>query len=151
MAAIIPFIPIAMAAVSAASESQAADDRYAEARKAKIQYKIKAGQVEASAQREGANRLEEAAYIASRAQAVAASSGAGAMDPTVLKIISGIEAKGAYGAAVAKYEGSEQARSLNEQGDAVGREGKADYTAAKFKMASNAMSSFGDAYQAWAH
>lgn len=49
---------------------------------------------------------------ASRALAVAAASGGGVSDPTIVKLISNVKGEGAYRAAVAMYEGDARARKL---------------------------------------
>lgn len=84
------------------------------------QLRTQAGQEQAVAQYEAENRLREAALRMSRAQAVAAASGGGALDPTVLRIIGGLAAEGELAAATERYNGDERARQLRLA--AVGRE-----------------------------
>lgn len=69
-----------------------------------------AGQSVATAQRVAQEERRQARLLASRALAVAAAGGGGASDPTVSRIIADIEGEGAYRAAVALYEGEDQAR-----------------------------------------
>ncbi len=88
-----------------------------------------AGLTVASAQRQMLEERRQATLLESRAQAVAAASGAGASDKTVLDIISGIASEGAYRSSIALYEGKERARQLH-LGAELRREGgeiAADY------------------------
>jgi hypothetical protein len=62
--------------------------------------------------------------LASRALAVAAASGGGASDPTVVNTIAGIAQEGAYRKAVALYRGDEEARKLTMQAEAAEFEGE---------------------------
>jgi hypothetical protein len=78
----------------------------------------------ASSQRRMIEERRRAAIVASRAQAVAAASGAGASDPTVMNVIADIEGEGAYRAAVALYEGEERQRQLNLGADAKRYDGE---------------------------
>lgn len=70
-----------------------------------------ANQAQAVSQKEALEQRRVTALVASRALAVAAGSGAGASDPTVVDLLSNIYAEGAYRSALALYEGEEQARS----------------------------------------
>ena len=91
------------AAASAAAAKQAAEYQA-------VQHEYLAGQVTAASQREAMQQEKTARLMASRALAVAAASGAGASDPTVTKIIADITGEGAYRAALAMYEGEEEAK-----------------------------------------
>jgi hypothetical protein len=73
---------------------------------------INAGQAIAASQRDSleARRLSE--ITQSRALAVAAASGAGASDPTVMNFMARNAGEGAYHASVALYRGEESARKL---------------------------------------
>jgi hypothetical protein len=72
-----------------------------------------ANQAIAVSHAEAYQQRKAAALLASKALANAAASGGGATDPTVVDLISGIYAEGAYRSALAVYEGEEQARSHN--------------------------------------
>ena len=76
------------------------------------QMRQQAGQEIAASQRTAFDQARTARLVASRAQAVAAASGGGATDPTVLKVISDINGEGVYRAGVALYGGKEKARVL---------------------------------------
>lgn len=83
------------------------------------QLRINAGQAQAAGQREAISADQQGKLVASRALALAAASGGGASDPTVVHLISGIAAEGAYRQALALYQGDEQARALNMKADAT--------------------------------
>lgn len=74
-----------------------------------------AGQAIAASQRNAEDVRRQARMISSRALALAASSGGGASDPTVINLIAKTQAEGAYRRAVALYQGQEKARLLNLQ------------------------------------
>lgn len=95
---------------------QAADFRAA-------QLRSNAGQAIAASQRAGDNEVRRANLLASRALAVAAASGGGASDPTVVKLISNIAGEGTYRRLSAMYEGEERARAMRMQADAASYEG----------------------------
>lgn len=82
-----------------------------------------AGQTEAAAQRTALAQTRTASLIESRAKAVAAASGGGATDPTVINLISRISAEGALRSLTATYEGEEKARKLRTSGELAARYG----------------------------
>lgn len=69
----------------------------------------------AAGQREALEQKRQANLAMSRAQAVAAASGGGAADPTVINVIGDIAAEGEYSARVADYTGRERARNTRLQ------------------------------------
>lgn len=69
-------------------------------------------QVVAASQRTALEERRRADLVASRALAVAAASGGGTTDPTIVRIISNVKGEGAYRASVALYEGEQQERDL---------------------------------------
>jgi len=79
------------------------------------QMRVDAKQEVAASQRTAEEERRQADIVASRALAVAAASGGGASDPGVMRIISDIEAEGAYRSSIALYAGTEAARKLEEQ------------------------------------
>lgn len=83
------------------------------------QMEQQAGQTIAASQRTALDQRRQANLLASRALALAAASGGGASDPTVVRIIAGIKGEGAYRSAVSLYRGEEEARKLN-----LGAQGK---------------------------
>jgi len=66
----------------------------------------------AISQRQALEEERLATHVASRALAVAAASGAGVSDPTMVRIIANARGEGAYRANVALYEGEAKARQL---------------------------------------
>lgn len=74
------------------------------------QLEQQAGQSIAASQRQAAEQTRQATLLKSRALALAAASGAGASDPTIVNLMSRISGEGAYRSAVALYQGEEQAR-----------------------------------------
>lgn len=71
-----------------------------------------AGTALAIAQRRAAEERRAAALIASRSLAIAAASGAGVSDPTVVNLLAQTRGEGVYRANVALYEGEARAREL---------------------------------------
>jgi hypothetical protein len=107
-------------AVSASSQKKAAKAEKAAAAKRQDAANVEAAHMDqqaglsiASAQRTMLEERKNARLLESRAQAVAAASGAGASDTTVVNVISRIAAEGAYRSSVALYDGVERARQLN--------------------------------------
>jgi hypothetical protein len=74
-----------------------------------------AGETNAAAQRNAERKRKEAALINSRQQAVAAKSGGGATDPTVLDLMAGVAGEGDLQARSIQYEGAERGASLSYQ------------------------------------
>lgn len=80
-------------------------------------------QTVAAAQRSALSQERVANFVESRAKAVAAASGAGASDPSVVNLISRISAEGALRSLTSIYEGEERARKLRISGDMAERYG----------------------------
>ena len=95
-----------------------ANERLAAAQFTAAQLREKAGLAIASSQRSAEDIGRQNEYVASRALAVAASSGGGASDPTVINMIARIAGEGAYRRSIALYQGEEKSRSMNMQADA---------------------------------
>lgn len=76
------------------------------------QLRVQAGQSVAAAQHAAREQRRQADLLQSRAIAVAAASGGGVSDPTVVNILGKIAGEGAYRAGLAIYEGEERARTL---------------------------------------
>lgn len=108
MAAAIPLIGLALTAVSTVVTANNANN----AAKLQAAQDIQsAGEARASSQRAAAVEQRKSAYIQSRAQAIAASSGAGAQDPTVVNTIGDIAGEGEYRALTSLYEGNSRANA----------------------------------------
>lgn len=103
------------------------------------QYEKQAVQSVASGQRDMLAERRRKELVVSRAQALAAFSGGGASDPTVVNLIADLEGEGAYREAVALYRGEEEGKKLREaarlarvEGDVIKKGGQAQakaYTA----------------------
>ena len=78
--------------------------------------------------------------IASRAIALAAASGGGVTDPTVIRILQGIEREGALKTEMALYNGLEEARGMNAKASAVEYEGAMARRMYRSRAMSTAMS-----------
>ena len=76
------------------------------------QMETQAGQVRAESQRAAVEDRRTGRIVQSRVQALAAASGAGATDPTVLNIQGNLEKEGEYRALSDLYSGDSQAQSL---------------------------------------
>ena len=97
----------------AASGAQAAAAR----RKAALdfeaaQLRVQAGQSVAAGQHAAREKRRQAELVQSRAIAVAAASGGGVSDPTIVNMLGKIAGEGAYRANLSLYEGEERARTM---------------------------------------
>lgn len=81
---------------------------------------VNAGQAIAAGQMDAAEQKRQGQLIQSRAQALAAASGGGAVDPSVVHIISHNAGEIALRANIALYKGEEQARMLRMQAASEG-------------------------------
>ena len=100
----------------------------------------------AAGQREALEQKRQANLAMSRAQAVAAASGGGAADPTVINVIGDIAAEGEYNARVADYSGRERARNTQLQAAAERAKGGAAETAGYINAAGTLLSGFSKTY-----
>lgn len=135
-----------------AAMSNAQAQAQADAFKA-AQYEQQAGQSIATGQRQAIEQKRQAQLLQSRALAVAAASGAGASDPTVVHLIAQIGGEGAYRAAVAMYDSEEKARQLRlnaaasrYEGDAALLGGEAQKSAYDTSAVSSLLSGAGTLY-----
>lgn len=97
------------------------------------QYQQQAGQARATAQRQAIEEQRKGAFALSRAQAVAASSGAGATDPTVENIEGDLAGQSEYNQLTALFNGEERARGLTQQADTAIYEGRQAKRASIYK------------------
>ncbi len=137
---IAPAMSMIGAMTSKAGYSGAADAaRVAGERKAALdqfqaeQLRVNAGQQIAAAQRTAQDVNLTTELIASHAKAVAAASGAGATDPTVVRLIAFQAGQGAYKANMALYNGEEAARGMRMQGAAYDYQAELDRAAGEDK------------------
>lgn len=112
MAAAIPFIMVGMSVLSAKGQM---DQGAAAEQAAQIeaqQLEAQAGQARATAQRAAIEERRQGELASSRLTALAAASGAGATDPTVVSLDQGIAEQAEYNALTRLYEGESQARGM---------------------------------------
>lgn len=101
-----------------AGESQQAAAEYSAE-----QLDINAEQAIAVSHRAAAEQLRKSMLVQSRALAIAAASGAGALDPTVMALIGGYSKEGELASETVLYGGEERARAMREQAKASRYEG----------------------------
>lgn len=144
MAAAIPFIPAAIAAIGTVLSSRSQKKQGEQAQDAANfeadQLEESSGQQIASAQRTAIEDRHQGALAQSRALAVAAASGGGASDPTVVNIISKLAGEGAYRGMVDLYSGEEKARQMRVQADITRKGGGQAYQNAQNTSLATAIS-----------
>lgn len=82
-----------------------------------------AGQAQAASQRSAIEELRKSMLLQSRAIAVAAASGGGALDPTVMALVGNLSKEGQLAAETQIYGGDERARAMRNQAKASRYEG----------------------------
>lgn len=110
---------------------------------------VRAGEERAASQREAIDRSREAKLVMSRQQAVAAASGGGAADPTVVNLMAGVAARGDYNSATALYEGETKGRGLEYQATLTRMQGRQAMFAGFINGASSILSGFSN-FQSYA-
>jgi len=83
-------------------------------------------------------------YVESQAIAVAAASGGGIDDPTIVNLIGDLNAEGEYRVMTKLYTGSDEAAGLRYQSEAAYAEGEAALNAGYVNAAKTVMSSYGN-------
>lgn len=138
-------IPLALmaagTAVSGAGTILGANSQSKELRSEATQLDEQAGRTRASSQREAIEQRRQAKLVASRALTLAAASGGGADDPTIVNLIANTEGEGAYRAYTALYNGNEEALGLERQAQAKRKEAKTVKKVAWLKTAGSVISS----------
>jgi len=117
-------LAIGAAVLSAAGTIGAGNSAKASADYQARQLKQQANAAEASGQYQAEQDRREAEFVRSRAQALAAASGAGASDKTVLDIMGRITEEGEFRALSSLWAGSEQATSARMAATNVNEEGR---------------------------
>lgn len=107
---------------------------------------VQAGQALASSQRQQVEDIRQMRLVESRGQAVAAASGAGALDPSVMDIMGDLETQGRYKSAVAGYEGQDSAANLNDKANLDLFSGSQSQSAGNIKAISTVMSGASSLY-----
>ncbi len=147
MAQAIPIgLAVAGSALSAGSTIIGANSEAKELRSQASQLEAQAGLERASSQRQAIDEKRQARLASSRALAVAAASGAGADDPTVVNAIAGIEGEGEYRALTALYNADQEALGMEAQAKANRRAAKATKTAGLLKGAGTILSAGSSLY-----
>ena len=135
--------PIVGSMMAAKGLKQAGDAKNQEAIFEGAQLDQNAGQVEAASHRAAMDQDRQSQMLQSRALAVAGASGAGAMDPTVLRIIGGIAKEGALASEMELYNGKSQAQAMRLQADATRYQGSQTAKAARTTGFATMLSGFG--------
>lgn len=107
---------------------------------------VQAQSVRASGQMAGFEEQRQARLAHSRALALAAASGASASDVTATKILSGLDAEGAYRAKVRLYEAENEARLIEYEGRTRARALKDQASAYAISGAASILSAGGSMY-----
>jgi hypothetical protein len=146
--AALPYITAAGAVaggiIQAKGQKDAGDAAEAGAYNEAAQLDDEANATKADAQRQAIDERRMAARASSRALAVSAASGAGALDPSVETITSNIEGEGEYRALSRLYNGDAEASNLQQQAAATRSMGNAKKKASRYAAASTILSSGSD-------
>lgn len=122
--AILPAMMLGGAALSAGGTIMGSKAEARELRREAAQLEVNAGQERAMGQRRAIEEKRQARLVQSRAQAVAAASGGGASDPTVINAIADLAGEGEYRSLTSLYEGNVAGDDLLRQAQARRREAK---------------------------
>lgn len=106
-----------------------------ELRREAAQMEVNAGQERAVSQRQAIEERRQGRLASSRALAVAAASGAGTDDPTIVNAIADLDGESEYRALTALYEGNQRGDDLERQAKSRRREAKSVKTQSYFKAA----------------
>ena len=121
---------------------RAGDEAEDEGARRAAELKQRAGVRRAVGHREAAEEERNAELAYSRALAVAASSGAGVDDPTVVKLFADLQAEGDYRVLSRLWVAEDEARGIEFRSEVARREGKAKKRAYR----AGAFSSFAEAF-----
>lgn len=102
----------------------------------------------AAGQREAINKRTETDRVMSRQRALAAASGAGVVNPSILDIYSDTAKQGEYNAQTALYGGEDRARGQLSQATANRFKGKAAYKGSLLEAGGQAFAGIGKAFGA---
>ena len=117
------------------------------------QLDVNADQAVAASQRTAADELRTAGLAKSRALALAAASGGGASDPTIVNLMARLAGEGEYRSGIALYQGQDKARALHDQanmarysGDVAVSDGNAAKSASQLSAVTNLFSGASSLY-----
>lgn len=125
LAAAVPYIAAATTAVSAVSQYNAGQEQKRQAGIIAQQQQEQGKREMASAILQSNEERKKTRYLKSKALARAAASGAGASDPTIENIMTGIDTEGEYNAMMALSNGSYLSTGRQRQASATLNEGAA--------------------------
>ena len=100
----------------------------------------------AAAQRDAEAKRREGALITSRQQALAAASGGGADDPTIVKLMTDTVAEAEFNASTAMYGGEQRKRGLFDSAKGRRMEGRASLLGSVFDGLGSAATGFAKAF-----
>jgi len=126
-------LPVVGGVVTAAGQYQEGEEKLATSRAQGAQMRRNAGQLRAAGQAQGAEELRKAELMRSRILAVAAASGGGVTDPTVVNLVSANAAEGSLAAATHRYNAESKAQDTEYQAMITEKEGEAYARASKYK------------------
>lgn len=106
----------------------------------------KAAEERAASQREAIDKRTETQRVMSRQTALAAASGAGVVNPSILDIYGDTAAEGEYKAQATLYGGESRARGQIDQANAARAKGKAAYKGAIFDSVGSALAGLGKTF-----
>lgn len=107
------------------------------------QLRQQAGQERAASQRDAFTERKQAELASSRGLAIAAKSGGGVLNPTVVNLLGDIEAEGEYRALMQIYQGEERAVGLEHGADAALYEGEMAYNVGKAQQKNSRFAALG--------
>jgi len=128
------------AALKAGGSIISANSQAKDLRKQAAQLEANAGLERASSQRKASEERRQARLATSRGVALAAASGGGVDDPSVINLLEGIAGEGEYRALSALYEGNQSALSMEDQAKSARKQAKATKTAGYINAASSLLS-----------
>lgn len=111
------------------------------------QMRRNAEQLRATGQAQGEEELRKSELMRSRILAVAAASGGGVTDPTVINLVSANAAEGSLAAATHRYSAESKAQDTEYQAMLTEREGDAYARASKWKAAGSLLGAGGSMFK----
>lgn len=109
LAAAVPYIAAASTVVGAVGAIQQGQAQQQQAQAQALALRNQANSDAAVGQRQAIEARRQTSYLVSRGQALAAASGAGATDPTVMNVLGQLSGEGEYHALTSLYEGGTRA------------------------------------------
>ena len=139
MSGLAPALMASGSLLTAYSQVQEGNNAAALGKYQAAQFRASANQQIGASQVAAQETQRQTDYIASRALAVAAASGGGASDPTVVNILARIAGEGAYKKSVDIYQGQSAAANLEMQAATAEYGGQATKNASRVKAYSTLM------------